>query len=544
MQDRVHTPDRRAPAAPFWRRRRALAELPFVPRLEPGVRPFLFGLAVVSIVCAGSFALRDWMSVADVTALLLLAVLWLSVAFGPWPSQLTAMLAAMACNFLFIEPYYTFRLEGTHEYVTFAVFVLSAATMTYWTTKARRQSAELTRIARMAEQRRTEAQVLQRLANQLSGRTTLSELVAAGVDATWTLGVTTLVLASVDEDGVALLASNGPAAAFDRAERQAAWAAYRHGIPTGHQTLVEPGSVLQFHPLHGMDDKRLVLGIRIDAHDGTEISEGLLSALGDQIAVALQRAQLSARMNEARLFAETEKLRSALLNSITHDFRTPLASIIGAASSLTDPQAHFTEDGRRRLLDTILESGQRLHRYIGNLLDMSRLEAGVLHLNCDWVDVADLVGTAVSHAEFNCAERRIALDLPPGLPLVHVDFVLMEQAFINLLDNAAKYSPAGSTVTVSARDEGAVVAIRFSNTGPMRALTEYEAMFEPFQRTGAPPDDSGLGLGLSICRGFVDAHGGTISAGPGADGTGTTVSIRLPVEEAGRRAMTEAAADD
>jgi two-component system sensor histidine kinase KdpD len=270
----------------------------------------------------------------------------------------------------------------------------------------------------------------------------------------------------------------------------------------------------------------------------------LLTTIASQIALALERANMAEEMSEARALAQTEKLRGALLSSISHDFRTPLASIIGSASSLLDAGAHFSAEARRDLLLTIQQSGERLHRYVVNLLDMSRLEAGALTVTRDWVELADLIGTALARMEEALKRHRVVLNLPRDLPMLHVDFVLIEQVLLNLLDNAAKYSPPGSTITIAARDEGDALSLEIANACDALPSGELERIFTKFYRLNDSSDTKGTGLGLSICKGFVEAHGGSIAARATADRSGMVVVVRLPVTADARAFRREALVDE
>jgi len=232
------------------------------------------------------------------------------------------------------------------------------------------------------------------------------------------------------------------------------------------------------------------------------------------------------------------------LSSISHDFRTPLASIIGSASSLLEASAQFSPSARRDLLVTIQQSGERLHRYIVNLLDMSRLEAGALTLKRDWVELGDLLGTALARMEGELARHRVALDLARDLPMLHVDFVLVEQVLLNLLDNAAKYSPVGSTIGIAARDDGDSIVLEITNACDALPIGDLERIFTKFYRLNDTSDTKGTGLGLSICKGFVEAHGGTIAARSTPDGAGLVLVVRLPVTADARAFRREALVDE
>jgi two-component system sensor histidine kinase KdpD len=245
---------------------------------------------------------------------------------------------------------------------------------------------------------------------------------------------------------------------------------------------------------------------------------------------------LAEDVDRSRLLAETERLRSALLTSISHDLRTPLASILGAASSLQTYHERIDTEGKRDLLRTIQDEAERLNRFVANLLDMTRLESGAVVLSHEAADLGELVGTALARAGKVLEGHRVEISLPPALPLLDLDTVLFEQILFNLLDNAGKYSPPGSVVTLRAWHEAAGAGARASvnlqvmDEGPGIPADALERVFDKFYRVhGADRQRAGTGLGLAVCRGFVEAMGGTIVAGNRTDGSGAVFTVTLPV---------------
>jgi two-component system sensor histidine kinase KdpD len=260
----------------------------------------------------------------------------------------------------------------------------------------------------------------------------------------------------------------------------------------------------------------------------------LLEALGDQAAVAIERARFASDIQQARLLSERERLQAILLSSISHDLRTPLASILGSATSLLENETAFDTATRADLLTTIREEAERLNRFVGNLLDTTRLESGAMKLNRDWVAIEDIVGAALQRLKATLASRNVDIVIEPRLPLLHVDFVLIEQVFVNLLDNAAKYSPPDTLMRITARRADDLLEISVEDEGIGLSVEDLERVFDKFYRVGhGDRHPAGTGLGLSICRGIVEEHGGTIHAeSPGSSGRGTAFRVRLPVEEA------------
>jgi two-component system sensor histidine kinase KdpD len=250
--------------------------------------------------------------------------------------------------------------------------------------------------------------------------------------------------------------------------------------------------------------------------------------------LAIERINLSEDFDKARRAAERDRLQAALFTSISHDLRTPLASILGAADSLA-ALPDLTADDRGALLSTIQEEAERLNRFIANLLDMTRLESGAVVPNMTLVDIGDVVGSTLRRANRILADHRISTGLASDLPMVRLDPVLFEQVLFNLIDNAAKYAPAGTEIRIEARRTGASLRVQVLDDGPGIPHTELERVFDKFYRVSKSDNQrAGTGLGLAICRGFVEAMSGTITAGNRTEERGTVFTITLPVPEAGK----------
>ena len=254
-----------------------------------------------------------------------------------------------------------------------------------------------------------------------------------------------------------------------------------------------------------------------------------ITALITSSLTSLVRAQAMAIRN-AQLQVETEKLRSALLTSVSHDLRTPLASILGSATSLKGYRSSLDDEAQRQLIDTIEEEARRLNRFISDLLDMTKLEADAIELRSELVDIADIVGSALRRASDVISRHKVTTDLKPDLPMVRLDPVLFEQVLFNLLDNAAKYAPADTTIAVIAEHHGSTVTLRVMDEGEGIPPADFDRVFERFYRVCAGDyKRAGTGLGLAICRGFVEAMGGTISVSNRRDRSGAVFTIELPV---------------
>ena len=256
----------------------------------------------------------------------------------------------------------------------------------------------------------------------------------------------------------------------------------------------------------------------------------LFDALSDHAALAIERVRLVEDLDKAKLAVATDRLRSALLTSISHDLRTPLASILGSATSLkTQPDA-LDESAKREMISTIQEEAERLNRFIGNLLDMTRLESGAVVPRASMADLSEIVGSALERAARILEQHSVQVRLPPDLPMLNLDVVLFEQVLFNLLDNAGKYTPAGSLIRLQAQQEGEIVRLQIIDEGEGIPAADRERVFDKFYRIhAADRRRAGTGLGLAICRGFVEAMGGTITAGNRPDGPGAVFTLTLPV---------------
>lgn len=250
---------------------------------------------------------------------------------------------------------------------------------------------------------------------------------------------------------------------------------------------------------------------------------------------SIERERLSREAEKARILQAQENLERALLNSISHDLRTPLVSIKGALSALRDEGERLSGAARRELLETANDEAERLNRFVGNLLDMTRLEAGAMRLKIEPSDVEELVGCALSAAESRLGERRISVVMPPGLTIVPLDMVLMTQVLVNLLDNANKYAPAATAIEIEVRAEGDRLKLRVADRGPGVPEPALPHIFDKFYHVQVPEQAGGTGLGLSICRGIVEAHGGKIMAS-NREGGGLTVEVSLPLAPLGEQA--------
>jgi two-component system sensor histidine kinase KdpD len=368
------------------------------------------------------------------------------------------------------------------------------------------------------------------------------QAIAANASETFGRDVVVLLPETKDES-VLRLYTGEPGLVLNEHEMAVAAWAFEHGQPAGRGTDTLPAANLRYLPLKTARGKVGVLGIW-PAELGrylTAEQRRLLETFASLAAVAIERVQLAQTASQVQLLEATEKLQTALLNSISHDLRTPLVSITGALTTLQEAQVRLDDEARRILVDTAAEEAGRLNQLVGNLLDMTRLEAGAVRVNREPRDLQDVIGAALQQIGERLGDRPVEIDIPATLPLVPLDSVLLVHVLVNLLDNALKYSPSGSPVEIRARQAEAEVHVEVADRGIGIPAEDLPHIFQKFYRVQRPDNVAGTGLGLSISKGLVEAHGGRIWAQNRPEG-GTVVKLALPL--AGARERAEAIAYD
>ncbi|WP_152046804.1 sensor histidine kinase [Aureimonas psammosilenae] len=487
---------------------------------------------VAAATALGSVLLR-FVALPNVSMLYLLAVLVPAIGFGVWPAVFASLLSFGAYNFFFIDPTYSFTVARPHEILALAVFLIVAVAISAVAGQAREQmraSAQRTRAARRLYE-------FTRTLSALPDAQAVTEAVASEVNRA--LGRACVIL--VPEGGdLTVAAAWPPDDRLGTAARTAARWAFDHDEPAGTGTGTLPSVGWRFLPLGDPERPVGVLGVEAPgeaAPFGVETG-ALLDALGEQSAAAIHRAHLSGEVSRVRTAAETERVRNILLASISHDFRTPLASVLGAATALIDYEDRLDPTARRDLLAQVRDEARHLDGMVRNLLSMTRLEAGALELNRDWIDLGDTLNRAVEVARRRGATQRFTVRLPEGPILLRADGTLLDQALGNMVANTGRHAGADAQVTLEAAREGEVAAITVSDDGPGIPEDLRARVFEKFatgRRSGGDGGES-AGLGLAIARGIVEAHGGTIELLPTEPGMGSGAAFRiaLPMEEEGR----------
>jgi two-component system, OmpR family, sensor histidine kinase KdpD len=488
---------------------------------------YLGGAVAVACSAVAARVIQALLSSADLAMAFLPAVLFSAVMWGRWPAILTAILSVLVYDFFFVLPFYTFTIASPEDILALIMFLTVAVLISNLT-------ARIQAHADVLQRREKRTATLYALSQQLARAPGLDEVVQAiASQVSEVLGVKTAVLLPA-LSGLEVKASQPPGETLNSHEWAASMWVWQHNQPAGPGTETLPGSERMYIPLTTARGTLGVLGLRADGAGGgpSPDQRRLLQALADQAALAIERARLVQEMAEARSLAETERLRTALLSSISHDLRTPLSSITGAVTSLLSFGSGFDEAERKDLLLTIQEEAARLDHFVGNLLDMTRLESGALQLKREWVEIGDIIGSALARQEHQLSNHRVSVQIEPGLPLLWLDFVLMEQVFVNLLDNASRYSEAGTAIHVQAQRAGGTVTIDVADEGVGVPVRDLERIFDKFYRVQRGDRQvAGTGLGLSICRGLVEAHGGKIRARLSARGKGTVFTVAFPVQK-------------
>ena len=480
-------------------------------------REYPLAVAIVALATGLGFAFRPHLQTTDVAMLYLLAV----VAVGTWASRGATLLATVlgigAFDLVFVPPYYTFAVHNPAYVLTFGVMLAVALVMSGLTERIRHQALD----AQERERRTAAMYSLSRDLTDVDGRS--AQLATAERHLARAVGGEASFLL-VDDTSNALGNGAGPAWSMDGLladleTRVAVRWAYDHGEPAGMGTGRCAEAEALAVPL-AVAGRRLGVAVAAPEPGGriTVAERRTVEALAGQTALALERTLLDERHEQAKLEVEAERLRTALLSSLSHDLRTPLGTIQGAASSLLHEPGALSDSTRTELAGTILEESRRMMRLVTNLLDMVRVEAGGLAVRKEWQPLEEALGVAVVRVEERLADHPLEVRLPADLPLVPVDGLLLEQVFINLLENAAKHTPPGTTVKVSAWADGSAVTVEVADDGPGVAPDDRETIFRKFYRGASAETGGGAGLGLAICRGILAAHGGGIWLEPSAAG--------------------------
>lgn len=519
--------------------RRSISSDVFVVRIssdrqQAGVQPQVkhphhahpFGYPAAALLVAAATLLcglvSRFLEPTNLVMVYLLAVVVAAVRLGRRPAMLTAFLGVLAFDFFFVPPHITFVVADTQYLITFAGLLMVGLVISTLVARAQ-ERADVIRV------REIQTASLYYLSRDLAAAADIAAVLQAVTrNVEEALNARAVIFLPEGERLEQLAASEG--LQLNSKEQAVADWAFRNRQPAGCGTETLISAELIYLPLQTPASQLGVLGVRMEdelEYRSTE-SRRLLDAFAVQAAMAIERVQFAHQAEQAQILQARETLERALLNSISHDLRTPLVTVTGVLSSLRDEGAQFSEQVRHELLDTAAGEAERLNRFVGNLLDMTRIEAGAIRLNRELCDLQDLVGCAMAAVKQRVGSRAILIKLPDDLPMVPMDLVLMTQVLVNLLDNALKYSPLEGRIEISARLERDWIVLEIADQGPGVPEQDLKRVFDKFYRIPVPEGVAGTGLGLSICKGIVEAHNGTIRAINKANG-GLLMVIRLPL---------------
>jgi len=487
--------------------------------------PYLWSTGYVAIALGAGLLLDRVLDVTNIALVFLMAVLAAALSFGLGAALFASLLSAFALNFFFLKPLYTLNISDPESVIALGFFLGVAFIASNLTSRVQRQAAAARQRARTTED-------LYLFSKKLAGTGTLDDVLWATAYQIASMLKLRVVLLLPENGSIAVKAGYPPEDTLDEADVAAARWAWENDRAAGRGADTLPGAKRLYLPLKTGRTPVGVVGLDNDKSGPllTPEQRRLLDALTDQAAVAIERIQLVDDVERAKLAAEADRLRSALLTSISHDLKTPLAAILGAAGMLREPPDGLGKDDQAELLGTVVDESERLNRFIANLLDMTRIESGATAPNAGLNFVGDIVGTALQRTRKITAGHRVAVEIPADLPMLNIDPVLFEQVLFNLIDNAAKYAPEGTMIGLKGWADGGSVLLQVIDEGPGIPGEDLERVFDSFYRVRKGDQvRAGTGLGLSICRGFVEAMGGTIVAANRQDRTGAIFTIRMPI---------------
>ena len=490
--------------------------------------PYIAALAFVAAALGVSEAMWQWIGVENVDLVFLTAIVAVAVRFGLWPSLAASIVSSLCYNFFFLPPIYTFTIADPTNVIAFVFFTVTAIIVSNVASRARSHALVVTGRARDTE-------LLYAFSRKLAGVVTLDDLLWATAYQIALMLKVHVVLLLPEDGSIAVKAGYPPEDTLDQADLAAAKWAWENNRPAGRGSDTLPGAKRLFLPMRTGRGAIGIVGIDSDKPGPllTPDQRRLLDALMDQAALAIERVRLVEDMERVKRTVETERLRSALLTSISHDLKTPLAAVLGAAGTLRSLSNVLDERAKADLVATIIDESERLNRFIANLLDMTKLESGAVVPNAALHDLGEVVGSALERASKILAHHRIELELADDMPMVDIDPVLFEQVLFNLLDNAAKYARAATAIRIQSWRERDFVILQVLDEGEGIPAGDLEHIFDKFYRARKTDQvRAGTGLGLAISRGFIEAMHGTISGANRSDRTGAIFTIRLPIPAA------------
>jgi two-component system sensor histidine kinase KdpD len=522
-------PDRALASERYLRSTRAYLGLGETPDGDEKARwpGYAVAVAVPALCTAIGYLGSDFFELLNLVMLYLLGVMLVASRYGRGPSVLSSVLAVAAFDFFFIPPQLTFAVSDVKYLTVFAVMLLVGIVISNLASNLRTQ-------ARVAGYREKRASSLYELSRSLAQCRSEDEAVRVAVKQIGIEFDSQSVILFPDENG-RILYPRGESQIYSLHHADLAVAQWVHdnGHVAGRGTNTLPSAEAIYMPLVGAGGAMGVLAILPVSLRRVYLPEQqrLLETFLNQTALAIERVRLADQARNAQVRVETESLRNSLLSAISHDLRTPLSSIVGASSSLVEDAGRLDAGAKRELTQTIYDESQRMATLANNILDMARLDTGAIPLKRDWYPVEEVVGSVLTRLRARLEGRPVEVHVPPGLPLVKLDAVMIEQVLVNLIENALKYTPQGSPLELGAEVTTATATIWVADRGPGIPPGQEERLFEKFYRAAPERAQSGVGLGLAICRAMIEAHGGSIWAA-NRPGGGAVFRFSLPLDEA------------
>ncbi len=501
---------------------------------------YIESIGLVALATLLGLPVRSLLHPTNLVMLYMAAVVIAAFFLGRGPAMLASFLSVFAFDYFFVDPRLSFSVADTEYLVTFTALLVVGLVVSGLAARVREQVKAL-------KDREAQVEALNALSRDLTAALNLDDIVQAVVrHVSQTLGREVVVL--VVQDHTLEQRAQTPGFTLDNSELAKARWALEHGLASGLGTDTFPEGEVRYVPLKTTRGVVGILGVRPYTRRRflTPSQRQQLEGFANLSAMAIERARLADEANRAQVLGEAERLQTALLNSISHDLRTPLVSIQGVLDSLLEVEmggenaVQLDRAARLDMLDNAREETARLNRLVENLLDMTRLEAGALKLRLEPGDLQDVIGSALARLNDAFGSRPVKVNLAEGLPLIPMDFVLMEQVLVNLLDNAIKYSPPAAPIEIGVACENDKVLIRIADRGPGIPPQELEKIFDKFHRVKAAGQAKGTGLGLSICKGIVEAHGGRIWA-ENRPGGGSLFTVALALNPQAERGNGEGA---
>ena len=481
--------------------------------------------AVVAVCTAACFAMYPFLALTNLVMVYLLGTLIVALRGHRWVAVIASFLSVLAFDFFFVPPRFSLAVTDTQYFFTFLVMLSVALTISHLAVRARLQ----TEASRLGEMRAATLHALSRKLASTRGVPAILDVAVRHVAEVFAADV--LALMAGKDGRLETRAASAQRRDLDEKERSVAQWVFDLGQPAGQGTQTLPVVDALYAPLLGGEGTVGVLRLQPLARERRLVADEmlLLESFAHQIALALEVDRLQENARRAEVSAETERLRSSLLSSVSHDLRTPLAAIIGSATSLLQSGREAAAAETRELLENILGEAERLARLVHNLIETTRLETGGVRLKKEPQSIEEVAGAALERMEKTLGDRPVKSDIPEDLPMVPLDAVLMEQVFFNLIENATRHTPAGTPIEIAARVDGDSMEVEVADRGPGLAQEDIDRVFEKFYR--AKSSGPGAGLGLAICKAVIQAHGGRIWA-ENRPGGGASFRFQVPLHGA------------